>query len=426
MHKTRIATAVSAAAVIAVAATACSGSDTTAGSDGHVTITYMLPTSWAGVPGFQENVDLWEKQTGNTVKLTPVPDANYDSLVQARLAAKSGVDVFAGQDTAKDKAAIMKPATGPWIQRLSPDIRKAITSADGKIWGTPSADGVNATGVIYNKDVFAKAGITTTPTTLAEFEADLKKVKTAGVTPLFLAGKDGWTLLQHRSAANADFLGADPQLASKLDSNKIKWNEIPGFTQEYEALAGWAEQGLTNGDVLTATYDASTTAIATGKTGAIINGTWALGAIAKANPKANIGYFLLPGADGKSTLGLQRPNLLKVATFSKAGKQAQDFLNFMIAQPQAQKFLDANPGVSAFTDVKATKASGGVADLQKLVDQGGFVLPLDQQSAIPQPQDDLIAAYQELLGKRIDVAKFGELNQKAWQNAGNKAGAAGF
>ncbi|MFI6059716.1 ABC transporter substrate-binding protein [Streptomyces sp. NPDC051286] len=426
MPRTRIAAVVAVAAMVAAAATGCAGSDTTTGANGHVTITYMLPTSWAGVPGFQENVDLWEKQTGNTVKLTPVPDANYDSLVQARLAAKSGADVFAGQDSAKNKAAIMKPATGPWIERLLPAVRKSITSADGKIWGTPSADGLNATGVIYNKDVFSKAGITKTPTTLAEFEADLKKVKAAGATPLYLAGKDGWTLLQHRSAVNADFLGADLDLAPKLDANQVKWNEIPGFTQEYQALAGWVKHGLTNSDALTATYDSSTAAIANGKTGAIINGTWALGAIAKVNPKANIGFFLLPGADGKSTVGLQKPNLLKVATFSKVGKQAQDFLNFMIAQPQAQKFLDANPGVSAFTDAKAAGASGGAADLQKLVDQGDSVVPFDGQSVIPQPQDDLIAAYQELLGKRIDVAKFGEMTQKAWQGAGSKAGAAGF
>ncbi|MFF9854194.1 ABC transporter substrate-binding protein [Streptomyces litmocidini] len=421
----RIALVGAAALTVSAVVSGCAGDDGTDAS-GHVTVTYMLPSSWVGVPGFKENVRAWERKTGHQVTLAPVPDANYDALVQARIASKNGVDIFAGQDTAKDKAAIMQPATGPWVQRLNPDVRKAITSPDGKIWGTPSADGLNATGVLYNKDVFVKAGITAPPTTLAEFRADLEKVKKSGVTPLHLAGKDGWTLLQHRSSVNASLIGADKGLVAKLDGNKVKWADTPGFDQEYQALSDWVNGGLTNEDALTSTYEASTAALAKGRAGAIINGSWALGEIAKSNADAHIGFFLLPAADGHSTLGLQKPNMLKVAKFSKVAPQAQDFLNFMIAQPQAQSFLDANPGVSAFTDVKAAKPSGGVADLQKLVDQGGSVLPFDQQSVIPQPQDDIIAAYQELIGKRADVAEFGDRVQKAWQSAGAKSGAAGF
>ncbi|MFC9758831.1 ABC transporter substrate-binding protein [Streptomyces sp. NPDC056921] len=426
MRRIRRTALIGAAALASTAIVAGCGSDTGTDSAGHVTITYMLPSSWANVPGFQDNVHAWEKKTGNTVTLTPVPDANYDSLVQARLAAKGGVDIFSGQDTVKNKAAIMQPATGPWLERLNPDVRKAITSPDGAVWGTPSADGLNATGVIYNKDVFAKAGITKPPTTLAEFQSDLQKVKDTGGTPLYLSGKDGWTLLQHRSCVNASFIGADKQLVSKLDANQTKWTDVPDFDQETKALADWVGKGLTNGDALTATYDSATAAIAGGKAGAIINGTWSFAAITKANPSANLGFFLLPAAKGPGTLGLQKPNLLKVAKFSKVAPQAQDFLNFMIAQPQAQKFMDANPGVSAFTDVKAANPAGGVADLQRLVDQGGSVVPFDQQSVIPQPQDDIIAAYQELIGKRADVAEFGDLVQKAWQSAGAKANASGF
>jgi raffinose/stachyose/melibiose transport system substrate-binding protein len=386
----------------------------------------MLPSSWASVPGFMANVAAWEKQSGGTVKLTPVPDANYDSLVQARLAAKSGVDIFAGQDTVKDKAAIMLPASGPWVARLNPDVRKAITDKDGKIYGTPTADGLASYGVIYNKKVFAKAGIAGAPATLAEFTADLAKVKAVGVTPLYLSGKDGWTLLQHRNAVNASLIAANPGLVSALDSNKIKWPDIPGFGDEYDALAQWVHKGLINSDALTATYDSATSAIASGRCGAIINGTWAIGAIGAIDKSSDLGLFPLPAANGTGAIGLSKPNLLKIAPFSKVAAAAQDFLNFMVAQPQAQKFLNANPGVSAFTDVKVADSSSAVADVQKLVDAGGTVVPFDQQSTLPQPQDDIIAAYQELIGKRIDVAGFGKRVQSAWAGAGAKAGAPGF
>nr|WP_281175031.1 extracellular solute-binding protein [Actinomadura oligospora] len=201
---------------------------------------------------------------------------------------------------------------------------------------------------------------------------------------------------------------------------------MPGFNVQNQALADWVGKGLTNSDALTATYESGTAALGAGKAGAIINGSWALAAITKTTPSANLGFFLLPGANGPGTLGLKRPNLLKVAKFSRHAAAAQDFLNFMIAQPQAQKFLDANPGVPAFTDVKPTNPTGATADLQKLVDKGGSVLPLDDASQIPQPQDDIIAAYQELIGKRADAAKFAGMVQSAWQSAGAKAGEPGF
>jgi raffinose/stachyose/melibiose transport system substrate-binding protein len=411
--------------VAAVSALSGCGSDDKDGGSG-VTVSYMLPSSWADVAGFKDNVTAWEQKTGNKVTLTPVPDANYDSLVQARIAARSGVDVFAGQDTATDKAAIMLPASGPWVNRLNPSIRKAITSPDGKIYGTPNDDGLASYGVIYNKDVFGKAGITSLPATLADFEADLEKVKGAGATPLCLSGKDGWTLLQHRSAVNSGLIGTTPTMAADLDANKTKWGDISGFTAEYVALRDWVDKGLTNKDALTATYDAQNAAIAAGKCGAIINGTWAVSAITTVKKDANLGFFPLPSADGKNTIGLSKPTLLKIAAFSKVATQAQDFLNFMIDKPQAQKFMDANPGVSPFTDVKAADATGAVADFQKLIEGGTFVTPFDQVSALPQPQDDIIAAYQELIGKRIDVAEFAQRVQTAWQKAGTKAGATGF
>jgi raffinose/stachyose/melibiose transport system substrate-binding protein len=185
-------------------------------------------------------------------------------------------------------------------------------------------------------------------------------------------------------------------------------------------------KGLINSDALTATYDSATSAIASGRCGAIINGTWAIGAIGAIDKSSDLGLFPLPAANGTGAIGLSKPNLLKIAPFSKVAAAAQDFLNFMVAQPQAQKFLNANPGVSAFTDVKVADSSSAVADVQKLVDAGGTVVPFDQQSTLPQPQDDIIAAYQELIGKRIDVAGFGKRVQSAWAGAGAKAGAPGF
>ncbi len=51
-------------------------------------------------------------------------------------------------------------------------------SIDGTQWGLPFI--ASARALFYNKDIFAKAGVTTPPTTWAELEADAAKIKAAG------------------------------------------------------------------------------------------------------------------------------------------------------------------------------------------------------------------------------------------------------
>src|SRR5690349_6827804 len=61
-------------------------------------------------------------------------------------------------------------------------------SADGKQWQGDNLYGVSQTGELvglyYNKQLLAKAGISSAPTTLAELNDDLAKVKAAGTLPM--------------------------------------------------------------------------------------------------------------------------------------------------------------------------------------------------------------------------------------------------
>ncbi len=50
---------------------------------------------------------------------------------------------------------------------------------------------VNVTTFFYNKDIFAKAGITP-PATYEEFVADVPKLTALGVVPVVHQGKNAW------------------------------------------------------------------------------------------------------------------------------------------------------------------------------------------------------------------------------------------
>src|SRR5262249_46145581 len=77
------------------------------------------------------------------------------------------------------------PGNKSWLSLFSKSTIPYMTSPNGEI---NIILGSNVeTGMFYSKAAFAKAGITSTPTTWAEFMGDLAKLKAAGVAPFIFA-----------------------------------------------------------------------------------------------------------------------------------------------------------------------------------------------------------------------------------------------
>jgi len=77
------------------------------------------------------------------------------------------------------------PGNTSWLSLFSPSTIPYMTSPNGDV---DIILGSNVeTGMFYSKAAFAKAGITSTPTSWADFIADLGKLKAAGVTPIMFA-----------------------------------------------------------------------------------------------------------------------------------------------------------------------------------------------------------------------------------------------
>jgi raffinose/stachyose/melibiose transport system substrate-binding protein len=67
----------------------------------------------------------------------------------------------------------------------------SMYEVDGKNYGMPFDLGL--VGFWYNTKSFADAGITTLPATWDEFLTTVQTLKSKGITPIALAGKDTWT-----------------------------------------------------------------------------------------------------------------------------------------------------------------------------------------------------------------------------------------
>ena len=84
-----------------------------------------------------------------------------------------------------DKPNPYVPGNSSWLSLFSPSTVPYMTSPNGDI---DIILGSNVeTGMFYSKAAFAKAGISSTPTSWADFIADLGKLKSAGVTPFIFA-----------------------------------------------------------------------------------------------------------------------------------------------------------------------------------------------------------------------------------------------
>ncbi|TPX05186.1 carbohydrate ABC transporter substrate-binding protein, partial [Schumannella luteola] len=89
----------------------------------------------------------------------------------------------------------------------------APKSYDGVQYGI--ALGGNANGLIYNKDVFAAAGVTEVPKTPEEFLAAMKAIRSStDAIPYYTNYKDGWPLSQWSS--NVGAISGDPDAQNAM------------------------------------------------------------------------------------------------------------------------------------------------------------------------------------------------------------------
>lgn len=90
------------------------------------------------------------------------------------------------------RLADLKPymeASAEWMDAMNPEILKECTEEDGSIYLSPLATGSQAyAGVLYNKELLARAGYDSFPETWQEFRACLHALEKRGITPLSLHG----------------------------------------------------------------------------------------------------------------------------------------------------------------------------------------------------------------------------------------------
>lgn len=167
---------------------------------------------------------------------------------------------------------------------------------EGQTNGLAFAD--NGSGIIYNKDVFAEAGLEP-PTTWDELIGICDELTGRGINPFYWATKDNWTGAPAFSSLSGSFLtdGVAAWYAKRADlSSGTSFAELtPVFEKMLQAY------GYGNSDKAGLGYNDGNQGFAQGKGAMYWHGTYAIPAIRSYNPDINLGTFATPADTAADT-----------------------------------------------------------------------------------------------------------------------------
>jgi N,N'-diacetylchitobiose transport system substrate-binding protein len=309
--------AVAALATVLTAA-ACSSSSTasstkpasTLSTDGKgKTVTVWLQqdaeNGWPGVVSAAKKQ--FEAETGAKLNIQWQTWTNYSTKLDTALLSGNAPDAveLGNTQTAKYIAAnAFVNLTGvkskfdnssTWLESLA----ASGQSADGtKTYAVPYYAGARV--MIYRKDLFTKAGITTAPTTLDELTADLTKVKAdnkkvANFSALYLPGKDWYSSV---SFGAGDF-GVDGVIAKSNGKTFTGTLTDPNFVKGIQTWDDLQKNFSVGGQTVDETTQDAL--MAKGNIAAIIGNGWEVGAVTDpktGNPKLapDLATIAVPGA----------------------------------------------------------------------------------------------------------------------------------
>ncbi len=341
--------------VLAVAVAGCGGSDGDEAGDGTTLVWWHNATQEPLKGYFQDAADQYMADHPDvTIEIEAVQNESILTKIQVGLQSNDPPDIFqqwGGGDLATQvesgKVQDITDATADTAEGLG-----GVASGwqvDGQQYGLPYSVGV--VGFWYRTDLFEQAGIDAPPTTMDELADTIDTLKSAGITPIALGGKDKWpdafywgyaaTRLCSQEALEEATVSVE--LADDCFLEAGEWVEdFIGLEPFQEGFLGTpAQQGAASSAGMLANGDAAME----------LQGHWNGGVVnsltADGKPLGDkLGWFPFPTIEG----GEGAPD----ATFgggdgfscsAQAPPECADFLNFLLSPEQQKAFGALNVGL---------------------------------------------------------------------------------
>ena len=311
-------------------APAVGGSSGAAGAKTQITL--LTDNAETTVKSVAALIEAFQKANPDiTVKASTRPGgADGDNLVKTKLATGSMEDVFWYNSgsllQALSPAKNLVDLTGSdVIANVDPSFLPSVTQ-DGKVYGAPWGDAMGG-GILYNKDVYAKLGMTV-PKTWAEFAANNDKIKAANITPVLGSFKDTWTTQLFVLGDYCNVAASNPNWAADYTANKIKYATDAAALRGFEKTAEVKAKDWLNKSAGSTTFDQGIKLLAAGKAAQFPMLTFAVGSL-PADQAGKIGFFGIPGDDAAKNCGtIWMPGGQYIPSASKNIDAAKKFVAF--------------------------------------------------------------------------------------------------
>ncbi|GEJ99102.1 MULTISPECIES: extracellular solute-binding protein [unclassified Streptomyces] len=396
--------AASAAAGLGVTALSGCGGDSDGGSSSgtttiewwNISTTQPTKTVWAGL------AKKFEAQNPKVkVKIVQLENDAYKSKMTALTASGKLPDIFhtwgggvLRQQVAAGLVEDLTDRTKPWAEGLLPVAGQPYL-LDGKAYGIPFDIGM--IGFWYNKALFKKAGVTTPPTTWSGFLDTVRTLKSAGVTPIALAGKEKWPGMYYWAYLSMRTAGAEAlqKAGDAKDFTGADFVDAGRHLKELVALQPF-QKGFLGAAYSTPTGQAAT--VGNGKAAMELMGQWApvVEADSGKGLGSDLGFFPFPaveGGKGKITevFGGGGGHALRKG----APQAAFDFLKFFASETTDRELVKKTGVLPVVPAAENALTNANLKAVQaQLKAATGFQLYLDQAyaPAVGQEVNDSVAA----------------------------------
>lgn len=232
---------------------------------------------------------------------------------------------------------------------------------DGTVYGIPTV--INAQGLVYNKKVFADAGVTDLPKTADEFLDALQKIKdNTDAIPFYTNYAAGWPLGGQYEAQMPGIAG-DSGWQNTLPHTDAPWSEGEPWYIASKMLYDVVSMGLIEDDPTTTDWEACKGMLGRGEIGVMLLGSWSIIQMQEqADNPADIGYMPYPhtNADGKIYSAAGGDYSIGINVHSENKEAARAWVDWFIDE---SGFAQNQTGISAVIGADMPDVLKGFQDL---------------------------------------------------------------
>jgi raffinose/stachyose/melibiose transport system substrate-binding protein len=394
-------------------------SSASAGAGGAPVTIKMFTASPEYTQAFNAYIAEYKKVKPNVTINLEIMQSDYPTVLKSRIASGNTPDVFqttAGGEIQQYADYSADLTNEPLAAAMTDDVKRNM-SYNGKVLGLPVKG--NLFTMIYNKKLFADAGITEVPKTTSQLQDAIKKLEAKGITPFANGYKEWWVqkhILQH-------FMDADTPDAAKLAADfqqgKTTFKDHPTMMKYFDFIDLTVQHGMPK--PLERDLSAEISDFATGKAAMMTGqGAWVEESIEKINPDIQIGImgypvdedpnhaFIITGAD----------QALRINKDSPVAKEAIAFFNWLYTSDYGKNWF-ANvakviPPIKNGTmpDLQMPK------EMQDYLKNGGKTGDLAINYSLDSFHQKLGEIMQAYIGKSVTRDQAIDQIQKAWIQLG--------